>query len=868
MLTYFVLSLKRRWLTYLLLCAILVVLGLGYSGTQMITQGIVMTAQQDLDEHWRWQYDILVYPKEAQEYQGLGDGWVAPQTSIASYGGISMEDLEIIRQVPGVEVAAPLSILGYFEHSSIDLKYEDAKLGEYYEISHKTTAFDGLRNISLSSFKRYMEYREIAEESQFSFSVDIIYTDDGIELASGSIEPGVYIRDRNEMMVVAIDPEAEDRLYKLSGAIVDGEDLLQTRLTRDSSSQDPLIPLFFIRDQGLQVEESISISRFEVPESMDFGKFLDDSVIERLENMPLTPLSIVHINTFSPELRYKQVILKFDQEGQIKEHVIPYGLTNRLHLHYSPLDYQQLEMEDDGIPLLYVEGEEKLHSWYFGEQDTIYTYRVLTNEQELAARQSPNGYYTFEHLPKFGFLSQGYFDTSLIVPQYASSWSFGDPVDVYTPQHSMILADGAGQEVEPRPLLPLPYKDTYYSGAPDAITILEAAPVVYRDEPPISSIRVVVHGVDERSEESQRKIEQVANEIMESTGHNVEIMLGSSAGKVQIQLGGAGEGEVGLLEEGWQQMGVSWQIEEQISEANKWLFFYLSVIIFVLSFTVITHSLLKRSIEFSTLRAIGWTRSKIISVLSYEIVFLSLLPVVPLLFTSGMWNISISWQEGIGLAFVNFSIITVGYYAGSRRSLWSSPRDGLAGEGSSSTKRLFPISGVWGFIFHQLLRRPLRFGLMILSIVLSTLMVLLFVATQQSLSDFLFLSFLGEIVDLQLSTHQFYFLGFGILFTLAVVGLLLLLNLLERKKEFYLLRSIGWSLDKLRLYLLVESGVIGMLGGALGTIIGYAILTYFSSLWLPVWVAFISIVVPLAMLICFTWLIFGWVKRSKLGSEL
>ena len=52
----------------------------------------------------------------------------------------------------------------------------------------------------------------------------------------------------------------------------------------------------------------------------------------------------------------------------------------------------------------------------------------------------------------------------------------------------------------------------------------------YQNTPPLSSVRVLVEGVEERSEESQRKIEQVAQEIMEQTGHHVEIMLGSAGG--------------------------------------------------------------------------------------------------------------------------------------------------------------------------------------------------------------------------------------------------------------------------------------------------------------------------------------------------
>ncbi|WP_041589268.1 hypothetical protein [Thermoanaerobacter wiegelii] len=89
-------------------------MGVGYAGLQRLTEVVTIKAREDLQDHWRWQYDILVYPKDSQTYQALGDGWVAPQTPLASYGGISFEDLETIRSIPGVEVAAPISILGYF----------------------------------------------------------------------------------------------------------------------------------------------------------------------------------------------------------------------------------------------------------------------------------------------------------------------------------------------------------------------------------------------------------------------------------------------------------------------------------------------------------------------------------------------------------------------------------------------------------------------------------------------------------------------------------------------------------------------------------------------------------------------------------
>ena len=50
----------------------------------------------------------------------------------------------------------------------------------------------------------------------------------------------------------------------------------------------------------------------------------------------------------------------------------------------------------------------------------------------------------------------------------------GDPADIYTPHHRDHRR-WCGKWNNPTPLFPLPYKDTYYTGSPDAITTLEAA---------------------------------------------------------------------------------------------------------------------------------------------------------------------------------------------------------------------------------------------------------------------------------------------------------------------------------------------------------------------------------------------------------
>ena len=109
-------------------------------------------------------------------------------------------------------------------------------------------------------------------------------------------------------------------------------------------------------------------------------------------------------------------------------------------------------------------------------------------------RDEPGDYETYN----YGLNIIDYYDATKVIPKFKGSWKDGDPADIYTPHHSMIIEDGVGNKIDPTPLFPLPYKDTYYTGSPDAITTLEAAKKFYKPDNRLSSIRVVVEGVEEK----------------------------------------------------------------------------------------------------------------------------------------------------------------------------------------------------------------------------------------------------------------------------------------------------------------------------------------------------------------------------------
>ncbi|TCO57928.1 FtsX-like permease family protein [Caldanaerobacter subterraneus] len=815
---------------------------------QRLTEVVSIKAREDLQHHWRWQYDILVYPKESQTYQALGDGWVAPQTPLSSYGGISFEDLETIRSIPGVEVAAPISILGYFKYAPIPVSYEDAQKGKIYEVKYQMKAFDGLKKVLLKNYLGYDQYESMegVKDSREILSNIKTIMKDYIIFWNTFVPPSMEFRIDNELLLVAVDPESEDKLYNLSQTVVEGDDLRFADLKIEKGIDEPVLPILILKDQGLDVEESIQVSEVSVPNDVNLWDMGADA-IDYLKKSPKKIVASYKLNAYSPEWRYKlaNIELKSDKV-EVKPYIMGYFWDL---FRYSPLHFKFLGYEENGIPLLYVEGHPREKNPLFGNADETQVYREILKKDEKIA---------------FSVDVVGVYDAHKIKPNYASSWKPGDPVDIYTPHHSMIIADGEGNPVKPRPQIPLPMKDSYYTGGPEAITVLtkDVAKLFYKDNPPISAVRVVVKGVEERSPISQKKIEQIAKEIMDKTGHKVEIMLGASPTKVHVKLGGAQKDDIGMVEEGWIKEGVSWAIEEKVSNANKWLFIYLLVIIFFLLYTVITHSLINRSVEFAQLRTIGWSRKRIIYGLSLEVISLTIFSLIPVLFFKASYG-SFTWKDIAFIGTLNGAIIATGYFSGSYRSLLLSPRMGLSGEGTSDGRRLISVRGFFTFIFHQMMRGPLRFGLLVLSVLLSTLMVILFVSTQYSLSEFLYLSFLGEAIDLHLLPYQKALLGLGVGLTIAVVVVLLWLNLWERQEEFGLLWAIGWPRRRLMLYNLIEAGTIGSLGGILGSLSALIILKLFSTLWLPPWVVVVAVLLPMALMMAVTAIVMHFIKLAS-----
>src|SRR6266704_4003435 len=97
------------------------------------TQTTVVQANQIISQSWRSSYDLVVLPPNAKNPSRQN----IPADFLQSYdGGISMQQYALIKQLSGVEVAAPIAYIGYVGLPSPKIYFPSkGSLTGYYQLN-------------------------------------------------------------------------------------------------------------------------------------------------------------------------------------------------------------------------------------------------------------------------------------------------------------------------------------------------------------------------------------------------------------------------------------------------------------------------------------------------------------------------------------------------------------------------------------------------------------------------------------------------------------------------------------------------------------------------------------------------------------
>ena len=799
------------------------------------------TLRGDINRAWAAPYDLLVRPPGSTTPLENTEGLVRPNFLSSGAGGINIEQLAAIREIPGVDIAAPIAILGYVYWPApvtIDLSslIKPGQELQAFCLRVTATADAGLSTIpftgapcqvvaphgtlhavggpDVATMKSILTFpggeidcTSYESATCWAPTVDCPRCNPPVRAFGSGPEFGQSFGQ--PLLVAAIDPDAEAQLTGLQRCVVQGTYLKSAPLVVNSRPAvgpgpplpEPSIPALV--STASFVDETFHL---EVDQSTDVSALEHGSSPEQLEGWTsemtkdLTAQSL-----FSTVLGQNTLIgsaTLFVRPGDVT-----YEQTGPDHL-VAQAQNQDLNVYDDRliqVPLMQQVPPEALDVWLRPLTQANWD-NTSANTHSALAHWLPTGTFDPTCLPGFNQLGAGQLAT------YA-------PPQVSLPN---------GEK-----LLPTRSAAGYVNSPPLLLTTLQAAqffsdPIQYPGglgDKFISAIRVRVSGVETPGPVARARLTRVAAAIKEATGLSVDIVRGSSARSIQVDLPAGKFGRPPLtVTEPWAVKGVAFTFLRAVSTQNLALFGLVLLGAVVLVGETGYISAVRRRREFGVLRALGWHTRSIAWLVELEILMLGLVAGALALLIGG----PIALKLGLGtsawqLAAVMPLAVGVAALAGVIPALAAARGSVVAMIESTGAARIAnrpPPRGVVGIAWRELhgqWRAEAALGSFAITLGAATLGVLVLISA----------AFRGQLDTTLLGT---YLAGEVRPFHLVLAGLTLVvgaiaaaevvtLSYLERRSHLGALRALGWPASAVVRFLVAQAGILGLGGGVAAVII-------------------------------------------------
>lgn len=820
---------KERFIL-LLIGALIISTGLTYIvGLSETNQATIV---DELQQRWSSSYDIVVRP-EGSRGNTENDGLLDPNYLSGINGGISLEEYEAIKEIDGVDIAAPIAMMGTF---NIGVKVGEIDFPEpgIYKLSERVLTNDADKEIISDKFyfTAYGDWDIFYENLIPTYQTEDLFIP--ISAAFESYHPLVL---RKEISIAGIDPEQENRLVGLENAIVPVGD--SRYFTEDDKSHYEVIneedytystdlPIIMSTQTHTNLISEFSVERVDLPfdrETADetFAMIAEKSNYEETHHFGyLNEVTVLEGESFSipDEQAVKMLINSLASvDSETGEYYGPSNLEQDVRAHYG------LFFGSRPAPLVY----DKVESPFPDRWPYAYS---------LHAFELDNGFERFKD-PVSAQGEDGKW--RLVIPRWIGFFNPAKlnisqdplnelPMETYRPPRANLVLDSSLQPVNPpRQLTPpnnmLTASETFLENPPVMLTTLEGAEMLSKDGRPISAIRIKVEGVDDLSEASQEKIERVAEEIERITGHITDITLGSSPQPTLVHVPAINDAEeIGWVEQPWIKIGASITIfrEAKIGFSGLILSVIAVAVIYVWASSLV--SLLTRRKEFAVLLSIGWRPSQLSRLLFTEN------------FILGMFVAIIAWMM-LGFVYVNEGatfdpirfILTglfglVVYMLGAiipaiiTRKI--SPYEAMrTGEISKTSARFARTRGVLSMALNHFIGKWKRSILSVFTIALPTSLLAVFLFITFQLEGVMFTTWLGEYVALEVGPVHYTAMIVALIIAILTTAEIMWQNISERQEEIALLKAIGWKNFRVRMLIWLE----GLFSGILAAIIGLSL---------------------------------------------
>jgi len=802
MISYILRSIRERGIRSLLLIIGVLVVSTAFALLLATVETTKVTVEEDIAKYWRTTYDILVRPSESRSLIEEDHNLVQANHLSNLEGGISLEEWDIIKAIPGVAVAAPIALLGHFNlifHIPIDIIYREPG---FYRLENKLTTSDGLH-----------KYETVGEEffycSEAGGPLFHLFDNSGYNLNVLTVtgkypeanmpwfEELVY---RLPILLAAIDPVEENKLIDLEQTFVEGEYLHNIEST--------VVPIVMNKENYVNFSLDTYWYRIQTPfDEKEFDQIQSEFEKEHLAKSPV------------------ELIDKWQFEGQDAYEI---ALT-ALREHNSEITNNSISRIPPGVSYREItaspgEYDTALEAITHGSSTTehaVISMPLVSFDRQTIFRETESG-------GIFGgdiqFLLQGIYDIEeLATPENISQV----PLETYYPPNVILLYDESGEPLTPVTLSPTFNTKGYITSPTLALTTIQVSNRIgFNTKAPISAIRVQVSGIDDFTPDAQSKIETVAAEIIERTDLDVDITVGSSPKKILVHLPTVNQiSPIGYVEEGWVQMGLSYDLAQEVKRVNILLFLVMFIVagLYILNTSLV--STLGRQREIALQKALGWRDSSVFFQVVLEGALIGLgagvLGLVGAIGLASLLGLNMPIERAVLVLPMSIGLCLIGSLIPAYIASKTPPGSKLTrGEISDKSIVSFQNPTVVSLALHEVLRRRARALLAILTILTSTALITIYIGSIIYSQGYLAGTFLGDHILVHIGGFQLAIAGISFLVAGIAIADILLITVIERRHEIGILKAIGWrSVDVTSLFL-YEGVFFGLIGGISGVLLG------------------------------------------------
>ncbi|MGW5674854.1 FtsX-like permease family protein [Streptomyces sp. NPDC003860] len=795
----------------------------------------------------RGAYDILVRPEGAVQEFEKDEGLVRPNSLSDVYGGITLDQAAAVRKAPGVQVAAPLAVLGHQADQSgvmVDLAdlvpkgtrgtFDLNRVWRYdrglstvkekpitvFITPYPLEALPGPQvsqgtsggNSAVLHTARYFEVlpsgerrevckgtvRETAGTTRLVESVKCLtwagatYIDPPEGLTQPPYGPStkVYSDFPVSYLVAGVDPKAEAELFGLDDAVTKGQYLTSEKpgRMRPAPAYGPASVMQTLRSErtvgDLKLGLTLTARGADRP-------LLDEEydAAARYQRHPVGEVSQTGSGFFDVT---GPVTHDRTADGTLRPRPVerPDKVSTVLPLDGRDLWFRKLRPQDtDG-----------------GTGEDIYHKTVGTFDPR--------------RLPEF--------DSAARLPL----GTYGEPALSGADERSRKLLKGGA-------LRPASSPTAYIQQPPLVLVSMESvrwlADYGYLSHKqtlaPVSAIRVKVAGVTGADAVSRERVRVTAEEIRARTGLHVDVVLGSSpeARTVALPAGENGRPELRLTE-WWSKKNVAARIIEA-SDAKSLLLLVLVLVVCTLFVAnAAAASVRSRRAELGLLAAVGWRRRQVFAVVLGELLLLGTV--------AGALGTAVAWGVGLALdidvpvvrALLAVPVALVVALVSGAVPAWLAARVQpvtALRPAVTTGRRARMFAGVTGMALAGAVRARGRSLLGAAAVATAAAATLLLLAATATFEGTLAGSLLGETVSVQVRSTDVAAVVTMVLLSAVAVGDVMYLGVQDRASEFALLRAVGWGEGVTTRLVLLEGAFIGLLGSTVGALFGGA-----AALWL------------------------------------